>query len=119
MVDDMTRLTELVLIVLRLQVCDVLLECEDPVSPWIRRRRPTSFCNRLGWEGGLQIKDVCYRQTKVRSISDRVVSVRTTRLTLDGLFGRLVPQSGEGLRRTGATGQREDRKRYAGRRILW
>ena len=93
MVDDMTRLTELVLIVLRLQVCDVLLECEDPVSPWIRRRRPTSFCNRLRWEGGLQIKDVrCVRR------SDPGFPTETTMETLNRLFWRLVSQGGQSLK---------------------
>lgn len=53
------------------------------------------------------------------SILDVVLLVRMTRLTLDGPFRWLVPQSCEGLRGTGATNQREEEKRDVGRQILW
>ena len=86
----MTGLTELVLIVLRLQLRDVFLEHKNTIAPGVRQAGLG-----VSGKGGLQIEDVrCMQGSDPCFPSER--SVRGT-LTLNRLLWGLVSESGESL----------------------
>ncbi len=101
MADDMTRLTKSVVIVLRLQRSDVLLEDEDTIAPRVRRRRATfRVCVGRGLcrEGGLQIKKVCFVCAGQTLTFRQKELCAAGALTLNRLLWGLVSESGESLK---------------------